>query len=55
MPVCGICGKVLSEEKIAWCIECGKPLCLACASSGLCSECEEDWKSEEDLEDLEEW
>jgi hydrogenase maturation factor HypF (carbamoyltransferase family) len=56
---CNVCGRMI-KEFIA-CSECGVVYCGPCARSdlsmrslGICSNCEEAWAAEEDLEDLEE-
>ena len=55
MPVCVGCGKIINSNRVAYCVECGRPLCIACSSTGLCPDCEEVRESEEDVADIEEW
>jgi len=58
MPECSVCGKNISEGKLITCSECGKAYCERCAGEdpsmsalGICSDCEETWQAEDDLDD----
>ena len=58
MPPCSVCGREFPEAKVVKCSECGKAYCEECASEepfmsalGICSDCEEFWEAEDDLEE----
>jgi predicted amidophosphoribosyltransferase len=55
MPTCSVCGKEVPAGKLLVCSECGKTFCEECADTsmralGLCSDCEETWQAEDDLD-----
>ena len=57
MLECSVCGKEVSEGKLITCSECGRAYCERCAGEnpsmsalGVCSNCEEFWDSEDDLD-----
>ena len=56
---CAVCGR--DVEDFVTCSQCGKVYCKKCAGSdrsmaalGLCSDCEEAWQAEDDLQAMEE-
>jgi len=58
MASCSVCGREFPEAKMVQCSECGKAYCEECAGEepsmsalGICSDCEEFWDSEDDLDE----
>jgi hypothetical protein len=51
MAECAICGK--ETERFHRCSECLKLVCDSCyiKAVDMCTDCEETWESEEDMED----
>ena len=52
MPTCSVCGKDVPGGKL---LECRRTFCEECADDslralGLCSDCEETWQAEDDLD-----
>ena len=55
LPVCSVCGKIVSDDECVRCGECGKVFCRECAVKdptllllGVCKDCEEVYEAEED-------
>lgn len=57
--LCSVCGRETRDFEM--CSECGRVYCVSCVRSsrsmcalGVCSDCEEAWQAEDDLQALEE-
>jgi len=50
MGECAICGRVC--DRLCECSECGRLVCDFVDAVGLCSDCEETWTTEENLDFL---
>ena len=58
MSKCCVCGREFPEENLVSCSQCGKVYCEGCADEdpsmvalGICSDCEETWQAEDDMDD----